>query len=329
MRAVHLAALSFATGCGAAQALPPAGDPVVKAVTLPTGVTLEYAEQGNRDGVPVILLHGYTDSRLSWNLVLPRLPPRYRVFAISQRGHGTSSVPLEGYRVADFSADVTAFLDAKGIDRAIIVGHSMGSMVAQQFTIDNPTRVRALVLTGAFFVRPGHPVLVDFWNQAVSTLPDEVPAEFVVDFQRSTVTKPLADGFFDVVVGESSRLPGRVWRDAFREFLRTDLTASVGTINAPTLLIWGDQDAFSVRQDQDSLVARIRGAKLVTYEGIGHAANWEVPERFAADLVAFLDGQAGGRAGRSSHPNRPAARLPGKLPGSLRMSTIGHERGET
>jgi pimeloyl-ACP methyl ester carboxylesterase len=297
MRSVRFAALVLAAGCGAAEALPPAGDPVVQSIALPTGVTLEYAEQGNPDGVPVVLLHGYTDSRHSWNLVLPRLPPRYRVFALSQRGHGESSKPVDSYRVADFAGDVGAFLDAKGIDRAIIVGHSMGSMVAQQFTVDHPGRVRALVITGAFYVRPDAPILVDFWNQAVSKLPDQVDAQFVLDFQTSTVTKPLAPEFFATILRESGRLPGYVWRNAFREFLRTDLTGRVGTITAPTLIIWGDQDAFSIRDDQDSLVTKIRGARLVTYEGIGHAANWEVPERFASDLVAFLDGQTGGRAG--------------------------------
>lgn len=297
MRAVQVAALVLATGCGAAEALPPTGDPVVRSIDLPTGVTLEYAEQGRPDGIPVVLLHGYTDSRHSWNLVLPRLPPRYRVFAITQRGHGESSKPADGYRVADFAGDVAAFLEAKRIDRAIIVGHSMGSMVAQQFTIENPEQVQALVLTGAFYTRPNHPVLVDFWNQAVSKLPDQVDPQFVLDFQTSTVTKPLDPAFFATILGETGRVPGFVWRNAFREFLRTDLTAGVGSITAPTLIIWGDQDAFSVRDDQDSLVSRIRGAKLLTYEGIGHAANWEVPERFARDLIGFLDRQAGVRDG--------------------------------
>ena len=296
MRAVQFAALAFATGCGAAQALPSTGEPRIQTVTLPTGVTLEYAEQGEANGVPVVLLHGYTDSRVSWNLVLPLLPARYRVFAITQRGHGESSKPETGYQARDFAGDIAAFLDAKGIPRAIIVGHSMGSMVAQQFAIDHPRRVEALVLTGAFYVRPGHPVLVDFWHQAVSKLPDSVDPKFVLEFQTATVTKPLPADFFAAILGESQKLPGRVWRDAFREFLRTDLTAGVATINAPTLIIWGDQDAFSTKQDQDSLVARIKGARLVTYEGIGHAANWEVPDRFATDLVSFLDGVGGVQA---------------------------------
>ena len=295
MRAFGPFVFALMIGGAASQADRILAGPVVRTITLPTGVTLEYAEQGNRDGVPVVLLHGYTDSRQSWNLVLPRIPPRYRVFAISQRGHGGSSKPVDAYRIANFAGDVAAFLDANKIDRAIIVGHSMGSMVAQQFAIDHPDRVQALVLTGAFYTRPNHPVLVDFWNQAISTLPDQVDRQFVLDFQTSTVTKPLDPAFFATIVGETGRVPGYVWRNAFREFLRTDLTAGVGTIAAPTLIIWGDKDAYSVRQDQDSLVSRIRGARLLTYEGIGHAANWEVPERFATDLIAFMDGTAGGR----------------------------------
>jgi len=298
MRAIGPVVFALMIGGAASQAdRVLGGGPVVRTITLPTGVTLEYSEQGDPDGVPVILLHGYTDSRHSWNLVLPRLPPRYRVFAISQRGHGESSKPVDAYRVADFAGDVTAFLDAKGIDRAIIVGHSMGSMVAQQFSIAHPRRVQALVITGAFYVRRDNPILVDFWNQAISKLPDQVDPQFVRDFQTSTVTKPLAPEFFASILAETGRLPGYVWRNAFREFLRADLTSGIGSITAPTLIIWGDQDAYSVRQDQDSLVTRIRGSRLLTYEGIGHAANWEVPDRFAKDLVAFLDVQAGGRAG--------------------------------
>ncbi|HKP30128.1 MAG TPA: alpha/beta hydrolase [Gemmatimonadales bacterium] len=308
MRAVGFAALALVIAGGVAAGHLADGGPVVRSIALPTGVTLEYAEQGRPDGVPVVLLHGYTDSRHSWNLVLPRLPDRYRVFAISQRGHGESSKPFDEYRGADFAGDIGAFLDAKKIDRAIIVGHSMGSMVAQQFTIDNPSRVQALVLTGAFYVRRDHPVLVDFWNQAISTLPDQVDSQFVLDFQTSTVTKPLAPEFLATILGETARVPGYVWRNAFREFLRTDLTSGVGTITAPTLIIWGDRDAYSVRQDQDSLVTKIRGAKLLTYEGIGHAANWEVPERFAEDLVSFLDGQKGRRAGGQTDCKLPCCR---------------------
>ena len=97
MRAVGPVLLTLTIAGAAASADRVLSGPVVRSVTLPTGVTLEYTEQGDSKGVPVILLHGYTDSRRSWDLVLPHLPSRFRVFAVTQRGHGVSSRPARGY----------------------------------------------------------------------------------------------------------------------------------------------------------------------------------------------------------------------------------------
>jgi pimeloyl-ACP methyl ester carboxylesterase len=261
-------------------------------------VTLEYTEQGDSKGVPVILLHGYTDSRRSWDLVLPHLPSRFRVFAVTQRGHGLSSRPVRGYGATDLAADLRAFLDAQKISRAVIVGHSMGSMVAQRFAIDNPDRVQGLILTGAFYARRNNPLLIEFWNQAISTLSEPVDPAFIAEFQRSTTADSLPTEFFTTALAESGRLPAWLWRDLFRGFLVTDYTADIGRIKAPTLLLWGDQDGFALQADQDSLKSRIAGTRLTTYPGIGHAANWEIPERFSADLVKFVDGLGDGRSGR-------------------------------
>ena len=103
----------------------------------------------------MILLHGYTDSWRSYDRVLPLTCRRsFRVFAVTHRGHGDSSKPEAGYAPADFAADLAAFLDAMRIDSAVIVGHSMGSSVAQRFAIDYPSRTRALVLEGRSSRRP-------------------------------------------------------------------------------------------------------------------------------------------------------------------------------
>jgi pimeloyl-ACP methyl ester carboxylesterase len=83
-------------------------------VSLPTGVRIEYVEQGRADGVPVIFLHGVTDSWRSFERVLPLLPPDVHAFALSQRGHGDSSRPTSGYRFADMSADLLAFSGCDG-----------------------------------------------------------------------------------------------------------------------------------------------------------------------------------------------------------------------
>ena len=96
---------------------------------------------------------------------------------------------------------------------------------------------------------------------------------------------------------ESLKVPARVWRAAFEGLFEDDFAAELGAIAAPTLALWGDRDGFARRADQDALVAGIPGARLVVYEGTGHALHWEEPERVAADLTAFVSG-LGDRDGR-------------------------------
>ena len=114
------------------------------------------SSRATASGLPVVLLHGYTDSWRSFEPLLPHLPASLRVFAVTQRGHGDAARPAKGYTSGDFASDVAAFLDAFQIPRAVIVGHSMGATVAQQFAVDRPERVLALVLEGAFLPKPGN-----------------------------------------------------------------------------------------------------------------------------------------------------------------------------
>ena len=108
----------------------PVAAPVIQSVELPTGVRLPYVEQGDLTGVPVLLLHGYTDSWRSWDLVLPHLPDSIHAFALTQRGHGNADRPASGYRPHDFATDAAAFIDALDLGDVVIVGHSKGSIVA-------------------------------------------------------------------------------------------------------------------------------------------------------------------------------------------------------
>src|SRR5918999_330076 len=86
--------------------------PIVKSIELPDRVELQYVEQGDPTGTPVLFLHGLTDSWLSFEPVLPHLPESVHAFALSQRGHGDSGRPAAGYHSKDFAADVAAFMDA-------------------------------------------------------------------------------------------------------------------------------------------------------------------------------------------------------------------------
>jgi pimeloyl-ACP methyl ester carboxylesterase len=176
---------------------------VRKSVELPNQVRLPYVEQGDASGIPVLLLHGVTDSWHSFEPVLPHLPASIRAFTLTQRGHGDASRPAAGYRFRDFAADLAAFLDALHLDAAVIAGHSMGSSVAQRFAMDYPERTLGLVLMGAFATLPSNPEVRALWDTTISQLTDPVDAGFVRAFQQSTLARPVPHAFFDTVVQES------------------------------------------------------------------------------------------------------------------------------
>ncbi len=262
---------------------------LVKSVELPTGVKLQYVEQGDPSGVPVLLLHGLSDSWHSFETVLPHLPESIRAFALTQRGHGDSTHPEEGYRPHDFAADVAAFMDALGLEAAVVAGHSLGSAVAQRFAIDHPGRTLGLVLAGSFASLAASPVAQGLWDEVVSKMEDPVDPGFVREFQESTLAQPVPQAFMETVVRESLKLPAHVWRATVAGTLQDEFSEELGKIEAPTLLVWGDQDGMVPRGDQDAQTAAIASSRLVVYEGAGHAVHWEEPERFASDLVTFVE----------------------------------------
>jgi pimeloyl-ACP methyl ester carboxylesterase len=256
-------------------------------VKLPTGVSLHYAQQGDPAAPPVILLHGYSDSWFSYSRVLPSLGEKYRVYAPDLRGHGDSDRPAGGYSMRALAADVVAFMDAKGLKKAAIVGHSMGSFVAQQVALAAPNRVTHLVLISST-TTPRNIVGIGELERAVNSLSDPVSAVFVRDFQYSTVQQPVPAEFMERAIEESLKLPARVWRSLMSGLLATDTASGLASHRIPTLLIWGDRDAGFPRSEQDALVAMLPGTILEVYPGTGHAPHWEQPDRLAKDLERFL-----------------------------------------
>ena len=262
-------------------------EPATRTVVLPNGIRLPYVEQGDRAGVPVLFLHGTSDSWRSFENVLPELPDWIRAIALTQRGHGDADRPETGYRARDFADDVAALMDALGLAKAVVVGHSMGGSIAQRFAIDHPARLLGLVLAGARASWHRHPG-VQALGEAAATLSDPVDPDFVREFQLSTLAQPVPPAYIDVIVAESLKLPAHVWRASFVECLLTaDHSAELGSIEAPTLVICGGRDDIA-RDEQATLVAGIPGASRITYPDAGHALHWEEPQRFAADLAAFV-----------------------------------------
>jgi non-heme chloroperoxidase len=261
--------------------------PALQSVDLPGRVRLPYAEQGDPAGVPVVLLHGVTDCWRSFQGVLPHLPDSIHAFALTQRGHGDAERPATGYLARDFAADVASFVEVLGLGPAVVVGHSMGASNAQRLAIDHPGHVRGLLFTGTFAGYRNNAAVREFYESTISTLEDPLDPAFVREFQESTLARPVPAAFVDAMVAESLKVPARVWRAAFAGFLEDD-AGELDRIRAPTLVVWGDRDAYCPREDQSILVEKIPGSRWITYEGHGHSVHWEAPERFAADLVAFV-----------------------------------------
>ena len=255
-------------------------------IQLKTGVRLHYAQAGSGSAEVILFLHGYSDSWFSHSLVQPSLSSSFVTFAPDQRGHGDSSRPEVGYAMANLASDMVAFLDAMGVRRATVVGHSMGSFVAQKLAIDHPDRVKRLVLVDSA-TTPVNEVMLGL-QEYVRTLTDPVPPEFVRDFQLSTAYRPLPEPFLDRVVAESLKLPARVWRSALAGLLATDTKDKLHRIQCPTLILWGDRDAIFAREEQQRLVEVIPGATLRVYLETGHTPHWEQPERFVQDLQTFI-----------------------------------------
>ena len=152
----------------------------------------------------------------------------------------------------------------------------MGGLVAQRFAIDHPDRTRGLVLLGTFATLKGHPDVQAMWDGTLATLVDPVDPAFVREFQESTLARPIPPAQLDTFVAESLKVPARVWRATFRDFLDHDFSAESRRITAPTLVISGDKDALRrPRRSAIALAAAIRGATVVDYPDFGHAMHWE------------------------------------------------------
>jgi len=205
-----------------------------------------------------------------------------------QRGHGDSDKPECCYTADDFTADVDAFMEAVGVEEATLVGDSSGGMIAQRVTLDCSQRVARLVLIGSPTTLVNNEAVIKVGEEMLA-LEDPVSPQFVRDFQESTIYHPVPEEFLSTVVSESLKVPARVWHDYWEGVLLTvDDTARLGEIGTPTLILWGEQDAFLQREEQEWRAAAMPNATFKVYPETGHAVHWERPEWIVRDLEEFM-----------------------------------------
>ena len=256
----------------------------VQWVRLATGVRVPYGEQGDADGVPVVFLHPYADSHRFFELALPYLPAGIHAFLPTQRGHGDADKPPSGYSLDELSGDLAAFLDAVGVGRAVVVGHSSGGYVAQRFALDHPDRVLGLVLVGAPRSLRGRRAP---FADAVQAMQDPIDPDLVRQvLETMPLIRPVPAAFIDAMITESVKVPAGIWRTALAELTAAVPPTETATITAPTLVLWGEHDKL-LRDEQEALAAAIPGSRLVGYPDTGHLIVWERSRQVAADIAAF------------------------------------------
>jgi non-heme chloroperoxidase len=263
-------------------------------IEIGTDVRLHVTEAGSRTGRPVLLLHGYSDTWKSWSPILSHLPPDVRAIMPDFRGHGASSRAPTDYTITALADDVIALMVRLDLHDVTLVGHSLGSLVAQDVAVRAPARLRQLVLVGSA-ADPRNPAVLGL-HELMASFTDSVPAAFVEEFQRSSVTRPVPSAFLDSVIVTSRQMPLHVWQGVAKGLATPPDPARLTRIAMPTHLIWGDRDGVFSRADQEALLRLIPGATLQVYDGTGHAPHWEEPARFARELVTLLDARVTGRA---------------------------------
>ena len=261
----------------------------VKRIPLKTGVELEYVEQGNVNGVPVLFLHGISDSWHSFETNLPHLPSRIHAFAISQRGHGNSDKPANAYNTKLFAADVASFIEQQKLGPVVIVGHSMGGVNAQRFAVDYPQLTKALVIIDSDPALIKNQGMTEFIDLVMKMKEPALSREFMVEFQKSTIMKPIDSTYFETIVNEGLKVPTAVFQSALKEVLEHNLVEDIKSIKKPVMIFWGEKDLVCLREGQEILKSNIKNAKWNEYKGIGHALHWEEPVRFVNDLLQFIN----------------------------------------
>jgi non-heme chloroperoxidase len=259
---------------------------------LSTGLRVHYAEQGNPTAEAIVFLHAYVDSWFSYSRVLPLLSAEYHAFGPDQRGHGDSDKPECCYTADDYAADVDAFMDAVRVEKATLVGDSSGGLIAQRVALDYPHRVSRLVLIGSPTTLVNNEAVREVGKEMLAALEDPISPEFVREFVLGTIHDPVPEEFLERAVSESLKVPARVWRDYYKGVVLTvDDTARLGEIGAPTLILWGEEDALLPRDEQEWRAAAIPAATLKVYPETGHLAHWVRPGWVVRDLEAFMRGE--------------------------------------
>lgn len=273
------------------------------------GVRLHYQEKG--EGLPLVLLHGYTASTYVWKEVFEPLATRYHVIAVDMKGFGFSGKPDGDYTRRAQSELVVKLLDHLKIDRAIWCGNSMGGEVSLNAARYHPQQVRALILVDSqgvtvengASVAPGvaswpvvGPLLTALALTSDSLVRDGLKLNYYDD---SKVTDEAVAAYYRPLKTRGGQRAAFLAR---RQASQQSIEPEVGKIQQPTLIIWGAEDEVIPVEAGRKLNSLIQGSRLAVFDHCGHVPQSEMTNRFLSEVTGFitiLDPPANEMAGQS------------------------------
>ena len=259
--------------------------------------SLRYLDVGS--GPAVVLIHGLAGDHSAWRAQVELLQPHFRVLAFDNRGAGASTQVDEPISTQDLARDTLQLMDHAGIDKAHVVGRSMGGAVAQHMALTAPQRVLSLALCASFArLDPlGRRVLLNMrealewrmsWaDHARHSVQNFVSAAFFNE-------KPEQVAAIERLIGGETRLPACYVRQ--NEACQThDTLPDLGRITQPALVMGGDSDPICSLTATRALAGGLPHARAEIFTGASHFFLMEQPAKFNALLLEWLQGQALGR----------------------------------
>lgn len=249
------------------------------------GTRIHVTQQGNGN-LALVFLHYYGGSSRTWSRVTEALPDLYRIVATDHRGWGDSDAPSQGYRIADLADDAEGVITELGLQRYVLVGHSMGGKVAQLIASRRPNGLEGLILVAP---SPPSPTLLSDEQRATlsGAYQSRESVEFVID--NVLTAKPLDAALREQVIEDSLKGAPQAkaaWPDIA---MREDITAAATSINVPTVVISGELDQVDqVGTLQSELLPLIPHAAMHILPGIGHLSPLEAPTEVAQLIANFL-----------------------------------------
>lgn len=252
------------------------------------GAKIRYLEAGDASKPTVILLHGLGATAESWNLTIPALATEYRVIAPDQVGFGKSDKPPLKYRVGTYADFLDKFMSELKIEKASLVGNSMGGWIAGLMAVKYPGRVEKIVLADAAGIVPAK-VDIDRVYALNNSTRDEIRANLKLIFANPMFhNEALVDQFMTqrVMQGDGGTINSII--DSIKrgeDFLNDKLV----DIKKPTLIIWGRQDGLIPVSDAMIFNKGIAGSKLIIFENCGHVPQFEKAADFNKEVLGFLN----------------------------------------